>query len=74
MNTLGNELIIQLLSKTNEENKLEIEKLIQGESIQFHYDVTITYKDFNQNQSLNIILFAFGYLTFDKEELMIFLD
>ena len=35
MNTLGNELIIQLLSKTNEENKLEIEKLIQGESIQF---------------------------------------
>ena len=74
INSSGNGLIIQLLSKTNEENKIEIEKLIQGESIQFHYDGKITYKDFDRNQSLDIILnllFASGYLTFDqiKEEL-----
>ena len=45
INSSGNGLIIQLLSKTNEENKIEIEKLIQGESIQFHYDGKITYKE-----------------------------
>ena len=72
MNSTGNELMIELLSKTNEENKLEIEKLIQGESTSFGYDNRTTYQDFERNQSLNIILnllFAFGYLTFDKEEM-----
>ena len=69
MNTSGNELIIQLLNKTNEENKLEIEKLIQGESSIFRYNEKLTYLDFDRKQDLGTILnlmFASGYLTLDK--------
>ncbi len=69
MNTSGNELIIQLLNKTNEENKLEIEKLIQGESSIFRYNEKLTYLDFEREQDLGTILnlmFASGYLTLDK--------
>ncbi len=69
-NTSDNALIKEILKKTSEENKIEIEKLILGESISFTYDNTITFKDLENNlNSKNIIfnlLLASGYLTFDK--------
>ena len=72
MNTSENMLIKKMLGEMSERDKIVIEKLIQGESTSFGYDNRTTYQDFERNQSLNIILnllFAFGYLTFDKEEM-----
>ena len=72
MNTSRNVLIKKMLGEISERDKIVIEKLIQGESTSFEYDNRTTYKDFERNQSLNIILnllFAFGFLTFDKEEI-----
>ncbi len=42
-NTSDNALIKQILKETNEENKIEIEKLILGESITFAYNNMITF-------------------------------
>ncbi len=69
MNTGSNLLLKKLLNETS--NKEEIEKLIQGNSIIFKYDSSITYSNFtevnNFNNLLNLLLVT-GYVTFDKEE------
>ncbi len=69
VNTSGNDLIIKLLSETNEENKIDIEKLVTGESIKFTYNEKLTYLDLDEKQSIDNILnlmYASGYLTLDK--------
>ncbi len=69
LNTSGNDLIIKLLSETNEENKIDIEKLATGESIKFTYNEKLTYLDLDEKQGIDNILnlmYASGYLTVDK--------
>ena len=69
VNTSGNDLIIKLLSGTNEENKIDIEKLATGESIKFTYNEKLTYLDLDEKQGIDNILnlmYASGYLTVDK--------
>ncbi len=69
INTSSNDLIKDLLSKISEEDKIEVEKLLQGESISFTYNKQITYLDFHDSENINSILslmFMSGYLTFDK--------
>ncbi len=70
INTSGNDLIIKLLSETNEENKIDIEKLVTGDSIDFIYNNKLTYLDLDKKQSIDNILnlmYASGYLTIDKK-------
>ncbi len=70
VNTSGNDLVIKLLSETKEENKIEIEKLTTGESIEFIYNDKLTYLDLDKKQSIDNILnlmYASGYLTIDKK-------
>ncbi len=71
LNTSGNDLIKDLLLKTNGENKVLIEKLVLGESLDFTYNDKITYQDFDDYDNLNTVLnimFSSGYLTMDKKE------
>ncbi len=69
-NTSDNALIKQILKETSEENKIEIEKLILGESISFTYDNMITFQDLQNNINNKHVIFnlllASGYLTYDK--------
>jgi len=66
INTSGNDLIKKLLLQTNTTNKKQIEKLVEGEFLQFEYNDKITYQDFDNYDNLNNILnimFSSGYLT-----------
>jgi len=69
VSTGSNKLIKKLLSEAS--NKEPIEKLLQGESIDFDYDKSITYESFtdvdNLNNLFNLLLVS-GYLTFDRKE------
>lgn len=69
-NTSDNALIKQILKETSEENKIEIEKLILGESITFSYNNMITFQDLQNNIENGEVIFnlllASGYLTYDK--------
>ena len=69
-NTSDNALIKQILKETSEENKIEIEKLILGESITFPYNNMITFQDLQNNIENGEVIFnlllASGYLTYDK--------
>ena len=70
MNSSGNELIKKLLNNINNKNKITIEKLLKGESASFGYDNRMTYMDFDETKDITKalnLLFASGYLTFDKE-------
>ena len=70
MNSSGNELIKKLLNNINNKNKITIEKLLKGESVSFGYDNRMTYMDFDETKDITKalnLLFASGYLTFDKE-------
>ena len=70
MNTSGNVLIKKLLNNINDKNKITIEKLLKGESVSFGYDNRMTYMDFDETKDITKalnLLFASGYLTFDKE-------
>ncbi len=70
INTSGNDLIIKLLSEASKENKIDIEKLVTGESIDFIYNDKLTYLDLDKKQSIDNILnlmYASGYLTIDKK-------
>ena len=69
VNTSGNELIKDLIRKSNDDIKVVIERLLQGEEIEFIYDDKVTYLDASNINSLNTILnflFASGYLTLGK--------
>ena len=71
VNTSGNELIKDLIRKSDDDIKVVIEKLLQGEEIEFIYDDKVTYLDASKINSLNTILnflFASGYLTMGKTE------
>ena len=71
VNTSGNELIKDLIRKSNDDIKVAIERLLQGEEIEFIYDDKVTYLDASKINSLNTILnflFASGYLTMGKTE------
>lgn len=75
VNTSSNDLIKDLLQKTNKENKIKIEKLVQGEALAFVYNDKITYEDFEDYNNMNNILnlmFSSGYLTLDKTEVDVF--
>ncbi len=70
LNTSGNDLIIKLLSEISEENKIKIEKLLTGESIEFSYNKNIKYFNFDKEPDINSILnlmYMTGYLTIDKK-------
>ncbi len=70
LNTSGNDLIIKLLSEISEENKIKIEKLLTGESIEFSYNKNIKYFNFDKEPDINRILnlmYMTGYLTIDKK-------
>lgn len=73
LSTGSNKLIKKLLS--NLDNKEVIEKLMQGKSIAFDYDKSITYESFtdvkNQNNLFNLLLVS-GYLTLDRKEVDVF--
>lgn len=69
VNTGGNELIKQIINKTEEPIKIEIEKLIEGKCIKCDYNEKITFLDLNEANSitniLNFLLIS-GYLTITK--------
>ena len=69
LSTGSNKLIKKLLSEVS--IKEPIEKLLQGDSIDFKYDKSITYESFtdvdNLNNLLNLLLVT-GYVTFDRKE------
>ena len=69
VNTGGNELIRKIINQTEEPIKVEIEKLIEGQSIQCDYNEKITFLDLNEANSINNILnflLVSGYLTVTK--------
>lgn len=69
VNTGGNELIRKIINQTEEPIKVEIEKLIEGQSIQCDYNEKITFLDLNEAKSINNILnflLVSGYLTITK--------
>ncbi len=71
VNTSGNELLIDLIRKTDDDIKIVFERLLQGESVEFIYDGKVTFLDYNRIHSLNTIinlLFISGYLTLSREE------
>lgn len=72
INTSGNDLIKDLLLKTNDENKAKIENLALGNTLPFTYNDKITYQDFNNFENLNTILnilFSSGYLTMAESKI-----
>ena len=71
INTSGNDLIKDLLLKTDENNKGQLERIVQGENVYFSYNDKITYQDFKDYNNLNNILnilFSSGYLTINNHE------
>ena len=70
MSTGSNKLIKNLLSNLSDLS--DIETLLEGKSIIFDYDKSITYESFttpnNLNNLLNLLLVS-GYVTLDKTEL-----
>ncbi len=71
VNTSGGELIQDVVSKMNEEDKRIIFELLEGKNTSFDYDEKLTYNDFNEYDDIEKVLnllYASGYLTYDKEE------
>ena len=69
VNTSGNELIKDLIRKSNDDIKVVIESLLQGNDKSFRYDPKLTYLDLTKKNSINTILnflFTSGYLTLTK--------
>lgn len=69
VNTGGNELIRKIINQTEEPIKVEIEKLIEGKSLQCDYNEKITFLDLDEINSINNILnflLVSGYLTITK--------
>lgn len=69
VNTSGNTLIYDIIKKTDDDVKIIIEKLLQGESIEIIYDDKVTFLDYNRIHSLNTIMNLFlvsGYLSVSK--------
>lgn len=64
VNTSGNEIVKCLLDKATQTTKLELEKLVAGESINKVVNRELTYRDlYNSIDNLWSILYATGYLT-----------
>ena len=71
-NTSSNELIMDMITKTDDNIKILFEKLIQGESIEFIYNEKLTFKDLDNHYDLDSIINFFlisGYLTISKENI-----
>ena len=69
INTSRNILFKKLLSGMNDQDKIIIEELLKGESISLEYNNYLTYIDFDKRADIITVLnllYAFGYLTFDK--------
>lgn len=70
--TGSNIILKRLLSKCTDSNTTSnIEKLFNGESINFNYDNSISYESFTDTNSINNLynlLLVSGYLTLDREE------
>ena len=71
INTGSNELITKIITNSTDENiKIQIEKLLQGEILECEYNEKVTFLDLNQNNSLEIILnflLVSGYLTVTED-------
>ena len=71
VNTGSNELITNIICNNSEENtKIQIEKLLQGEVLECEYNEKITFLDLDKSNSIEIILnflLVSGYLTVTKD-------
>lgn len=71
VNTGSNELITNIIcNRTDEDIKIQIEKLLQGEVLECEYNEKVTFLDLNKSNSLEIILnflLVSGYLTVTKD-------
>ena len=71
VNTGSNELITNIIYNGAEENiKIQIEKLLQGEELECEYNEKVTFLDLAKTNSLEIILnflLVSGYLTVTKD-------
>lgn len=71
VNTGSNELITNIICNGAEENiKIQIEKLLQGEELECEYNEKVTFLDLAKTNSLEIILnflLVSGYLTVTKD-------
>ena len=64
INTSGNDLVKRFIDKANKTTKNEIERLINGESIEKELRLDLTYEEVDQSiENLWSVLFTTGYLT-----------
>lgn len=65
LNTSGNDIIRNFIQKAEPNTRREIERLIDGESIEKKINPELTYRDLYRNmENLWSVLFATGYLTY----------
>ena len=64
INTSGNDLVKRFIDKANKTTKSEIERLINGETIEKELRLDLTYEEVDQSiENLWSVLFTTGYLT-----------
>ena len=64
VNTSGNDLVKRFIDKANKTTKSEIERLINGETIEKELRLDLTYEEVDQSiENLWSVLFTTGYLT-----------
>lgn len=69
VNTSGNELVEQLLTKSGAETKKELERLLRGETIRKEIDDNIVFRDLDRNsEALWSFLLFVGYLKIESQE------
>ena len=70
INTSGNDLVKRFIDKANKTTRDEIERLIEGESIQKKIRLDLTYDEIdNSVDNLWSVLFTTGYLTFTTSKI-----
>lgn len=68
INTSGNDIIRGILSKATQTTKLELERLVSGESIEKAINRELTYRDlYSSIDNLWSVLYATGYLTVSEK-------
>lgn len=70
INTSGNDLVKRFINKANKTTRDEIERLIEGETIQKKIRLELTYDEIdNSIDNLWSVLFTTGYLTFTNSKI-----
>ena len=70
INTSGNDLVKRFIDKANKTTRDEIERLIEGETIQKKIRLDLTYDEIdNSIDNLWSVLFTTGYLTFTNSKI-----